>query len=240
MTIKHQLRKLLWKVGYDLTRFDVASHSLARRKLLFRSLAIDTVLDVGANAGQYARQLRGDLGYQGRILSFEPLESAFALLERQIARDAKWKAFKLALGESNADSEINVAGNSVSSSLLDMLPPHERSAPESRYVSRQAVQVRTLDSMYDDICAPTDNVYLKIDTQGFERKVLKGAERSLGRIRAVQMEMSLVPLYAGETLIDQLCALMDRYGFNLVGIEEGFVDTKTGHLLQVDGVFQRR
>ena len=198
MTIKHELRKLLWKAGYDLTRFDAASHYLARRKLLFRSLAIDTVLDVGANAGQYARQLRGDLGYQGRILSFEPLESAFALLERRTARDAKWKAFKLALGENNSADEINVAGNSVSSSLLDMLPSHERSAPESRYVSRQPVQVRTLDSMYDDVCAPTDNVYLKIDTQGFESKVLKGAERWLGRIRAVQMEMSLVPLYSGE------------------------------------------
>ena len=55
----------------------------------------------------------------------------------------------------------------------------------------------------------------------------------------MQMEMSLVP-YAGETLIDQLCVLMDRYGFNLVGIEEGCPDTETGHLLQVDGVFQRR
>ncbi len=184
--------------------------------------------------------MRGDLGYQGRILFFEPLESAFALLERRTACDAKWKAFKLALGETNAADEIKVAGNSVSSSLLDMLPSHERSASESRYVSRQPVQVRTLDSMYDDVCAPTDNVYLKIDTQGFERKVLKGAERSLGRIRAVQMEMSLVPLYSGETLMDQLCVLMDRYGFNLVDIEAGFADAQTGHLLQVDGVFQRR
>ena len=73
MSLKREVRKRLWEVGYDVCRFDRGSHPLARRRLLFQSLAVDVVLDVGANTGQFAQQLRRDCDYAGRIVSFEPL-----------------------------------------------------------------------------------------------------------------------------------------------------------------------
>lgn len=239
MSIKRELRKLFWKAGYDVSRFSPGSHPVARRGALLRLYRIDTVLDVGANSGQYARQLRGELGYAGRILSFEPLSSAFELLEASARRDPKWEVFNLALDDTDQRQEINVAGNSYSSSLLDMLPAHLKSAPTSGYVGTEAVEVRRLDSCFSDLCGSSDRIYLKIDTQGFESRVLKGAEESLSRIDTVQMEMSLVPLYDGEILLPDMCLLMRERGYDLVALEPGFSDATHGQLLQADGVFHR-
>ena len=237
--MNRSLRKLLWSFGYDLTKFTPGAHPMARKKQLLESYGIDTVLDVGANGGQFGRQLRNYLGYARRILSFEPLSSAFALLKARAQGDPAWEVFDFAIGDAAERREINVAANSQSSSLLDMLPSHEKAAPEARYVGREVIEVRTLDSLFGELCRSARNVYLKIDTQGYESKVLKGAENSLARIGTVQLEMSLVPLYEGGLLLNEMCAFLSGKGYTLVALENGFSDPASGQLLQVDGVFHR-
>ena len=134
---------------------------------------------------------------------------------------------------------INVAGNSFSSSLLEMLPAHVASAPDSAYTGTQLVEVKTLDSIFDDMCAEGEQVYLKIDTQGCESKVLAGAKGVLDRIATIRLEMSLVPLYAGELLLEDMVRLLRELGYSPIAIEPGFFDPATGRLLQADGVFHR-
>jgi len=143
------------------------------------------------------------------------------------------------LGDTEEKREINIAGHSSSSSLVDMLPSHLKAAPESKYIGREIVEVRRLDSIFGNLCKPTNRVYMKIDTQGFESKVLKGAENSLMQIDTVQLEMSLVPLYEGEMLFNEMCMLMTEKGYSLVAIEAGLSNQDTGQLLQVDGIFHR-
>jgi FkbM family methyltransferase len=239
MSIKHELRKYLRKLGYDISRFTPASHPLARRRQILESYEIDTVLDIGANAGQFARQLRNDIGYTHRMLSFEPLSTAFALLKANAKNDPAWEVFNFALGDTEERREINIAGNSYSSSLLAMLPSHVKSAPDSKYIGKELVDIKTLDSLFGDLCKTAKNVYMKIDTQGFESRVLKGAEDSLAHIATVQMEMSLVPLYDGELLFNELYILMGNKGYTLIALEDGFSDPASGQLLQVDGIFHR-
>lgn len=239
MGIKHQLRKFLWKVGYDISRFTPTSHPIARRKQILDSYQIDTVLDIGANSGQFAQELRGDIGYTHRILSFEPLSAAFKLLKANAKDDPAWEVFNCAIGDTEEKREINIAGNSYSSSLLEMLPSHLKSAPNSKFIGKEVIDIKTLDSLFDDLCKTVKNVYMKIDTQGYEIKVLEGAENSLSHIDTVQMEMSLVPLYDGELLFNEMCILMGKKGYTLVGIENGFSDPASGQLLQVDGIFHR-
>ena len=239
MSIKHELRKLLWKVGYDFCRFDPKFNSLARRKKLLESYAIDVVLDVGANTGQFAMQIRNDLGFAGRIVSFEPLTSAFEVVKKNSAGDPKCRVINCALGDTDGKREINVAGNSYSSSLLNMLPTHVKAAPKSNYVGRESIDIKTLDSMINDFCSLEDNTYLKIDRQGFERQVIKGADNSLSRIASVQLEMSLTPLYQDGALFDELHSLLNGKGYSLVSIEPGFFDKNSGRLLQVDGIYHR-
>jgi FkbM family methyltransferase len=239
MSMKHSLRRLFWNMGYDICRFIPSSHPLARRKQLFEFYGIDVVLDVGANTGQFAQQIRNDIGYSKKIVSFEPLSSAFELLKANAERDPEWDIFNFALGDAEAKQEINIAGNSYSSSLLNMLPSHLKAAPESKYVGSEVIEIKTLDSIFDDVCQRDKNIYLKIDTQGFESKVIKGAERSLAYINTVQLEMSLVPLYQGELMFNEMYSLMSEKGYSLVSIESGFSDQVSRQLLQVDGIFHR-
>ncbi len=227
------------KLGYDIAGFSPLTHPLARRQQILESSNVDTVLDVGANIGQFARHLRQDAGYRRRILSFEPLPEAFRILAANAQRDPAWEAFNYAIGDTNEFLEINISGNSHSSSLREILPAHVNSEPRSGYVGKETVQVRTLDSVFPEMCGTSGSVYLKIDTQGFEDKVLKGATDSLPFIGVVQLEMSLVPLYAGEQLFPEMCPRMRELGYSLVGIETGFSDRESGNVLQVDGTFRR-
>ncbi len=239
MGIKQKVRKYLRKFGYDIFRFTPAYHPLARRKKILDYYNIDTVLDVGANSGQFAQELRNDLGYAKKIISFEPLSSAFELLKANAEGDSNWEIFNIALGDTEEKYEINISGNSYSSSLLNMLPSHLKSAPESKYIGKEIIEVKKLDSIFGNLYNPTNRVYMKIDTQGYESRVLRGAIQSLMHINIIQIEMSLVPLYEGELLFNEMCILMREKGYSLIAIETGFTDPESGKLLQVDGIFHR-
>jgi len=239
MNIKHRLWKLFRRMGYDVSKVTSRSHTLGRRKHLMSLYDIDTVIDVGANTGQYALQLMQDLGYSKRIVSFEPLNSAFSLLADNASKHSNWEAFNFALGDTEETSEINISGNSGSSSILNMLPSHTQSAPHSEYIDTQEINIKTLDSIFHSLFNEDNNIFLKIDTQGFEENVLRGAEESLKHIDTLQIEMSLVPLYEGEMLFNEMHTLMISKGYNLIAIEPGFADKNTGHTLQADGIFHR-
>ena len=120
-----------------------------------------------------------------------------------------------------------------------MLPAHLDAAPESRFVGSEQIEIQTLDAMFRDLVRPGEHVFLKVDTQGYEGRVLRGAEQSLRAIETVQLEMPLAPLYDGELGFGELVRLMLDDGFEIVGLEPGFSDPSTGRLLQVDGIFHR-
>ena len=238
MGLKSTLRNLLRATGFDVVPFTPQEHALARRTKLLASLGVDLVLDVGANAGQFASGLRA-LGYRGRLVSFEPLSAAHAALERAAHGDAAWETHRLALGDRAGSAQIHVASNSYSSSLLEMLPRHLAAAPGSRFVADETVQTETLDALFPGLRRDAARCYLKIDTQGFEKRVLDGAQQALAQIDTVQLEMSLVPLYQGEPLFEELHRYLGARGYQMVGLEPGFTDPATGRLLQADGVFHR-
>ena len=235
---KALLKKLTKQMGYVITAYDSMRDPLVIRKSLFETLDIGVVLDVGANVGQYARHLR-ESGYQGRIVSFEPLTSAYKSLAEAATLDSKWTACHCALGSENGTSEIFVSSNSWSSSMLDILPDHTRAAPDSKYVNKEVISIKALDSLFDEYVSAGEKVFLKIDTQGYTKQVLSGANNSIGKISGVFVEMSLVPLYAGEPLIGEVITMMYTKGFSLLAIEPEFVDKTSGRLLQVNGLFAR-
>jgi hypothetical protein len=120
-----------------------------------------------------------------------------------------------------------------------MLDAHLRAAPESAYIGTETVPVSRLDTAAEDLQVGAQNLFLKIDVQGFEPQVLKGAARLLDRIQGVQLELSLVPLYEGEALFMPLVDCLARKGFDLWALIPGFIDMETGRTLQVDGIFFR-
>lgn len=239
MKIKKVIREIFNKLGYDVVSFGTISYPLARRKKIIETYGINTVFDVGANIGQYGMQLRA-IGYKGRIISFEPLSSAYEKLIFNIKNDKQWEAANYAIGSINGSAEINIAGNSYSSSVLEMLPSHLKSAPESKYIGKEKIEIKTLDSVFKYfINSDNEKILLKIDTQGYEKNVIEGASNSLKFIDTIQLEMSLIPLYEGELLFNEMYSLLYDKGYSLISIEPGFSDKETGQLLQVDGIFHR-
>jgi FkbM family methyltransferase len=230
MGLKRFVQRSARQLGYDVTYFD--------RIRLLHHYGVNLVLDVGANIGQYADDMRS-FGYQGRMVSFEPLPREFQQLSQHAEGDRLWKTVNLALGDCDGTAEIHVSGNSVSSSLLEILPRHVRAVQTSAYTKNEKIRIARLDSVFGDHYQTGDRVMLKLDTQGYEYKVLQGATESLPSILGIQIEMSLVPLYDGERQFSEMVPYLTGLGFSLMAIEPVFRDSATGQMLAVDGIFYR-
>jgi FkbM family methyltransferase len=239
--LNEAIQRGLRRLGYELHPYvagPVPYEEDVRRARLLRSEGIDVVLDVGANVGQYAQRLRR-AGYERKIISFEPLSEAFVTLESTAARDPLWEARRLALGEEDGTADIHVAANSWSSSLLPMGERHLASAPDSGYTGTETVPVARLDSVWEDAVGEGERVFLKLDVQGFEMRVLRGAGRRLDDVAGVQAELALTKLYEGDSPWREVVDYLEVRGFVLAGLEPGFEDPDSGRMLQADGILIR-
>lgn len=242
--LKLGVHRLLRRLGLDVVRYPSspappdARSVEARRNWWLANCGITLLLDVGANVGQYARSVRAR-GYSGRIISFEPLSTAFSELQRNAEGDPAWEAFNIALGAEQTPAMLNVAGYSESSSILPMCDRHVAAFPQSAYIGHEAVSVVPLDSLESRLLRPGDVVWLKLDVQGYEMQVLAGAERTVRETRLIEMELSLLRLYEGQALICESIERLREMGFQLIAVEDAFVDDNSRHTLQVNGIFER-
>jgi FkbM family methyltransferase len=233
------LQRLARRLGYDLIARTKARPLQAQLIAVLERFEITVVLDVGANAGQYGTALR-EWGYAGRIVSFEPLAEAHRLLERRAAADPAWRvAPRMAIGDRDGEVEIEVSAESDMSSVLPQTDLLRRISPSSRVVGRETVPIRRLDGLVEDYVKPDDGTFLKIDTQGFEARVLAGARRLLPRLQGVQLEMALVRCYEGERDFRDMIDDLADAGFRPFLFIPGYFEHKLVRQLQVDGVFMR-
>ncbi|WAC91697.1 FkbM family methyltransferase [Mycobacterium sp. Aquia_213] len=205
-----------------------------------RSRAVDVVLDVGANSGQYAGRLR-EADFDRRVVSFEPLSGPYSRLQRSAAKLPQWDCRQCALGDFDGAISMNVAGNAgESSSILPMLQRHRDVFPRANYIGTEDVTVSRLDSVAPEVLAPDEVAFLKIDVQGFEKQVIEGGSATISdRCVGLELELSFEPLYDGGMLIQEALDLVESLGFELTGLVPGFIDLRTGQVLQADGVFFR-
>jgi FkbM family methyltransferase len=228
------IRRLARRLGYEVRQYTpLRSFRAARERLLE---GIDVVLDVGANAGQYGEQLR-ELGFRGRLVSLEPVAEAFAELERRAGADDAWEAVRVAASDADGEITLNITGDSRSSSVLAR---NERFADKAGWAPKESREVaaRRLDGLVGELLRPDERAYLKLDVQGYERHVLDGAGAALARFEAIELELSVTPLYDGQpSLIEMLPLLADR-GFRPVCLEPILLDDD-GLLMELDGLFAR-
>ena len=204
---------------------------------LLKNFKINKVFDVGANKGQYAEILINN-GYKGKIVSFEPLTEAYSTLLLKKNKYKGWEiAERCAIGDQDKEIFINISKNLWSSSILPMLSSHTKYAPESQYIETEKVQMFKMDTICPKYIEKDDIIFLKMDVQGYEKFVLRGSEKLLNRIKGIQLECSLLPLYDGEMLFNESIKNIESKGFTLCDIIPGFRDRSSGRLLQVDCIF---
>ncbi len=215
--------------GYKLARYDEFRW--------LRELDILTVLDIGANVGQFARFAR-EIFPAAAIYSFEPLPDSYRELVENAKRLGNCRAFNVALGDENGEALINESAFSPSSSFLKMLDSHRKIYPHTTRIRSQGVQMRRLDDMTDELSLRED-ILVKLDVQGYEGKVIAGGRKVIGGSRIVIVETSFLELYEGEPLFRGISNLLDGMGFDFAGLLEQS-RAPDGRPLQADAVFLKR
>ena len=233
-------RSILRPLGVDLVRHPYRPLFVHLADLM-PLLNVDCALDVGAHHGDWARGLR-DVGFRGRIVSFEPASEAYRALERASSADSEWLVHRLALGAADEQRDLNITKEPTLASFRDTSAAGKQHLRDYQDVQRvDAVDVRLLDSVFPECVRGLENpcVLLKLDTQGWDLEVLRGAETTLAQVGAVQIELALEPLYEGAPpYLDALTAL-DRLGY----VPTGFFPVASldaARVLEVDCVLRRR
>jgi FkbM family methyltransferase len=214
------------------------THALERAELRrdwISSLSIRTVLDIGANTGQFAAEIR-DLQPNAFIYSFEPLPDAHAQLVMRMQGDSRFQSFNFALGDLDSRAVIHRSNYSPSSSMLPMLDLHTAAWPHTAQTATFEVDVRRLDSV--DI-EPEPELLVKMDAQGFEDKVIEGGRLMLARATYVITEVSFARLYEQQPLYEDIYRLLAEMGFNYRGSLYQLPDPRDGRPLQADAFFMR-
>jgi FkbM family methyltransferase len=198
---------------------------------------IKTVLDIGANTGQFALRIHKILP-DVQIYSFEPLSDCFEELKRNMRDIPKFQGFNYALGNGTGKHVIYRNDFSDSSSLLPMEQLHKDAFPYTGNAKEETIEIRRLDDIASSL-ELTETILIKIDVQGFEDRVIQGGQETIRRAKILIVEMSFEPLYRSQLLFDGIYSMLKAQGFVFKGYEESLRNPKDGHILQCDGIFAR-
>lgn len=226
--------KALRRRGLALVSYSPAEYVHRRRAEILRRERINLALDVGANVGQHGQRLRGE-GYASRIASFEPHGESFGQLLAAAEADDLWEAHRLAIADTEGELRLNVSADPRYNSVLDAV---DDEVPTT--TGNEMVRCATLDSLEGSVWDPGDRIYLKVDVQGLEASVFGGAHNLLGVARVVEVELSTVRYYRGETLMPELLQGLYRSGLSLISFRPTDSDPRTGYLKQADVICLRR
>lgn len=220
---KYLAFSVLSKSGYTIIpNWRLSSYPFAQHlQKIFQTLDIDCVLDVGANIGQYYDFLRTHVGYQGKVVSFEPIPEHVEILRKRAALDKNWTIQGCALGKLAGVGQFNVMANTQFSSFLDPTHEHVSSFKGKNEVSRSIpVDVKTLNEMIPILQHELGfkRIYLKLDTQGFDLEVIGGCHDQLANISALQTEVSVKPIYNDMPNYMDTIQEMQSLGFSISGI----------------------
>ena len=198
---------------HKLGNFPLMQHT----RSIIRDRNIDTVIDVGANRGQFGRFLRDDVGYCGPIISFEPLPHAFEVLQKEAQGDVNWKVFNVAIGRCRGTLPFNVMASDDFSSFKH--PNRDNLFRGSNEVVAQLeVKVDRLDQLIPAERFSFHRAFLKMDTQGYDLDVLFGADGLLDQIQAVQTELSFLPIYDAMPSFEHVLRELAARGFAISGM----------------------
>jgi FkbM family methyltransferase len=230
---QNPLRKAFQTVGIDIHRYQPKTDRLTWLK----DLSISSVFDVGANIGQFATEIREALP-QAQIYSFEPLEECYNKLTATFKNDQRFMAFNCALGESESVMTINKSAYTPSSSLRPMANSHKELFPHTKESAPEIIKIRTLDEVFAEL-TPKPEILVKVDTQGYEDKVIAGGSKALSKAKVVLIEACFVELYEGQPLFDEIYEKMKLFGLTYQGALHQKIDPATGRVIFEDAIFVR-
>ncbi len=230
--------KILNRFGLVIKDRDQYEERLSKvNSIWLQKLDIASIIDIGASTGGYSSKAR-KIYPAAKIASFEPLPKSYHKLTERFKNDLNHKAYNFVLSDKSGELEFNESSNSGSSSILTMSKTHAEAYPHTAKNTAIKVKADTLDAVFDSL-GLEGNILLKLDVQGAEALVLKGAEQTLSKVKVVFIETSFVELYKGQWLFDDLYSFMKKHDFHLAGVENVSQNLKDGSFLQMDAYFMK-
>jgi FkbM family methyltransferase len=249
MSISQKIRTAVVQ-GYIMARHPEAiklkrkgisyEHYRDLKKQWIVDLGIRTILDIGANKGQFARLAR-EVFPSAAIYSFEPLPDCFAELKTALPDDKNFFPFENAIGSRAETLEFFRSFHTPSSSFLKMEELHKEAFPESREgQSAEPIKVRveTLDGVLGDRRLEK-NILVKIDVQGYEMEAIEGARGVLREAKIAILEMSFMKIYEDQPLFHDVYEKMYNLGFRFRGSLAQMLHPVTDEIVQTDAIFVR-
>ncbi len=221
-----------------LTLFDIEICRIKTSELFFlRSYGIETVFDIGANVGQFAKEIRRELPY-AQIYSFEPVKETYAALVKNFSDDTKFRAFPVGLGSRKEKKEIRISAYSPSSSFLPQSEILKTVFPHTKETGVETVSIERLDDIWREVGKPR-SALVKMDTQGFEAEVISAGKECLRASRMIIIETSFVEIYTGQPLFGDIYESLKKLGFSYHGSLRAKRNPKTGEVMFEDSIFVR-
>jgi FkbM family methyltransferase len=196
-----------------------------------------TIIDIGANEGQFTCKIL-EVIPDAKYLCFEPIPEVYEQLKFNVKKYKNISIFNLALGERNGEAKININQYSPSSSILEMLELHKENFNFAIQTEQSRIRIARLDDFLSDEIDPP--ILLKIDVQGYEMDVLKGAERILGQSELIIIETTFIALYENQPLFEEVYDYMIGKGFKYAGNLEQLLSPKDNTILQADAIFVKK
>ena len=235
--VKSLIFKVLRFLGYELHKIEYLVNTERQKTLWLEAYGIKTILDIGANEGQFAQYINQILP-TARLYSFEPLPDCHEKLIANCSKIDNFKSFNIALGDSSGKINIHRSNFSQSSSLLPMKSSHEEAFPFSKGGTIQEIDISRLDDIADQMILERP-ILIKMDVQGFEDKVILGGLQTIERADILIVELSFEVLYESQLLFDDMYKLLTSLGFKYQGNLVQLHSAVDGKIVQIDGIFVR-
>ncbi len=222
-----------------IKRLSPSAHEDVRTVKLLQHFKVDTLIDVGANTGQFAESMY-DFGYKGKIISFEPVKGVYEQLVKRSRRYPNWTvADRMAIGATDGEIEVNVSESTVFSSILKIKDEYVSATRKSRIIDTEKVSIHRLDTIIEQyVSLAGANVLLKIDTQGYEKEVVAGSSKLLQQLTGIKIEIPLYMIYENTSwAFFEIVDFMKTQGFYPYAISPEGVNWTTGRMNTVDGIF---
>lgn len=237
MAIINILRRLVNKFGFDVIHY----HKSPERTLLgLTELNIRTVIDVGANEGQFARKISSFIP-EANLYCFEPLAEPFSKLSAWAqTQGERVECFQLALGNQEGVMEMYLhEQHTPSSSLLKATNLCHNQYPQTRNKHLEPIKMSTLDvTLSERLNSSYGEIFLKLDVQGFEDRVLRGGRQVLDKCKVVLLEASIDQLYEEQADFYSLVQILHDAGYHYGGnLNQTY--GKDGRVVFVDAIFLR-
>ena len=227
-------RKIIQKTGFDIHRYQKQADFWQ----YLNSLNIKTILDIGANVGQFAKEAREKIP-EVMIYSFEPLKEIYQKLNKEFKTDKRFQSFNFALGDKTEKIIMNKSSYSPSSSILSMSDNHKRLFPHTKEHTEEIIYVKRLDDMSINIKLDRE-ILIKIDVQGFENKVIDGGVNTFKISKVILIENSFIELYKDQATFDKTYQKLKSLDFVYNGSLQQKVNKETGEIISQDSIFLKQ